>query len=443
MMMPIPKLFLILSLLLYSTISTADATKKQCTTLSRGKELKQMVESSNVLVVLGEEDDAIYKELCERIESTPAFRIQYLEIALVESENLKTHILSKASPAKKGILKLLRNLVSPTASEEKSPEEESTSIFIFYSKNDTTGVIIDETTTDGVSQYISATTKQKKIGNFVYSLHTFDLIASQVMKSERTQQKFWALFVSKLCFYMHWVQIQTDFESELVESYVKISESVLTKGKDYPSKQVERLENMLNDSNSQINEVQKEKLSQRIFTLNKFNQPMETDEKDIYLFLGKLGLNIMTLLAMVLMIPMLIFGADGEEEEEEALKEDLMNRSDESGEDDESEVESVEEEPEETNEEEEEPVVATEKRLTKQEKRQLAVQRAKQAMHADKKKVLAVKQKKNERGSSNDEELPSRSTLSKMTVIELKDLLRQRGLKVGGKKAELIDRLLG
>lgn len=40
------------------------------------------------------------------------------------------------------------------------------------------------------------------------------------------------------------------------------------------------------------------------------------------------------------------------------------------------------------------------------------------------------------------ETIPSSETLSKLTVPQLKDLLRQQGLKVGGNKPDLIERLL-
>ena len=44
---------------------------------------------------------------------------------------------------------------------------------------------------------------------------------------------------------------------------------------------------------------------------------------------------------------------------------------------------------------------------------------------------------------SKKEEVPEETDYSKMSVAELKDVLKEKGLPVSGKKADLIERLQG
>jgi hypothetical protein len=92
---------------------------------------------------------------------------------------------------------------------------------------------------------------------------------------------------------------------------------------------------------------------------------------------------------------------------------------------------------------EEVPSSSSPKGMTKKDKRELAVQRAKASMQADKKKVEHTKAKKlqDKEPTEAPKTLFSEDELNRMTVIELKDLLRERGLKISGKKTEMVDRL--
>ena len=107
MILPV-RLFLLF--LVWSNVAIVSvSSSKECITISRGKELKQYVQSSpqrHVLVVLSDsnvDDDAndddrddVYKELCNRLENTPTSRVEDFEIALVVDSNLKRHVMKSA-----------------------------------------------------------------------------------------------------------------------------------------------------------------------------------------------------------------------------------------------------------------------------------------------------------------------------------------------------------
>lgn len=388
--------FILLSLLaLFFHTAAADSKKKECITLSRGKELKEKVTTSNVLLVLGsEEDDETYKELCSRLESTPMPRVKDLEIAFVKDSNMKRNVMAKAEPPKVGLLEqaetFVTNLILGKSGEETPPDKTEISYpeYVLYKKDNAeagirfvggpqSGGEEDDSETkamaNAVSGFIADQLQTKKLGSYVYALGSYDIVATQVMKYDTGswQQKLWAVGVAnvlKTMFLRYPVanmfgtntQVM-DFEQELIDNYVKITQKVLEKGKNYPEEQIQRLEDMLENDKGSISDMKKESMSQRVYTLKRFTEPETFADKDVMTFLVKVGMNVLTLLLMLVMIPMMFLTSPDDEEEEGETKKE--------GEDG-----AEMEDPDKDDDEGSDPDTPL---LTKQEKRALEIQRAK------------------------------------------------------------------
>lgn len=499
-----------LFLLLWSLWSSPFvSSSKECISLSRGKELKQYLETSHVLVVLSdktsqddvdddEDDDnnTIYKELCQRLSSTPAGRVQDFEIALVTDSNLKRHIIKSSKtvsssmtswmgPFLNGYVDMAQAKLSKLLVEFKaivpkeyqdyvptilsppstlSPYEPTFPEYVLY--NHETGSILryegKEINADTISDFVSRNLNRKKIGNFVYSLGVYDLVAAQIMTTTGYQQWLWAKVAAPL---IQWLFLQpslfsspfatNDFQTELVQEYVKTGLKVLEKGIEYPSIQVDRLERMLEDSNDSISDLQKEKLNQRLYTMKRFQSPITLGENDVMLFLIKLGLNLAMLISIMILIPMVFMPAevDDDDDDDEGAKETALQTAEE---------ELMNQEPNGIEEAEEEEIIFEQdmvevepevqqvkpKALTKKEKRAQAIARARASMQADKERVEKVRAKKQKAAAQVSATTTTSTTayteagLKKMKVVELKELLRSLSLKQTGKKAELIDRIL-
>ena len=112
------RLFLVLA----PTALVGMAQAKDClTNVSRGKELKKLVQQAHVLVALlpeveesndGDEDDessstseedkggdANFKELCERLRSTPEARVEDFEVVSVTDPILRRKVKTSSRPA--------------------------------------------------------------------------------------------------------------------------------------------------------------------------------------------------------------------------------------------------------------------------------------------------------------------------------------------------------
>ena len=505
-----------LYLLLWSLWSSPFvSSSKECISLSRGKELKQYLETSHVLVVLSDktsqdddddnddeeeegDNNTIYKELCQRLSSTPAGRVQDFEIALVTDSNMKRHVIKSSQqtlssssmtswmgPFLNGYVdvaqaKLSELLVKFKAIVPKeyqdyvptilpppstlSPYEPTFPEYVLY--NHETGSILryeggEETNADAISEFVSRNLNRKKIGNFVYSLGVYDLVAAQIMTTSGYQQWLWAKVAAPL---IQWLFLQpslfsspfstNDFQTELVSEYVKTGLKVLEKGIEYPSIQVDRLGRMLEDSNNSISDLQKETLNQRLYTMKRFQSPITLGENDVMLFLIKLGLNLVMLISIIVLIPMVFMPPgvdDDDDDDDEGAKENALQTAEE---------ELMNQEPNGIEEEEEinfeQDLVEVEsevqqvkpKALTKKEKRAQAIARARASMQADKERVEKVRAKKKNATAQASTTTTTSTTayteagLKKMKVVELKELLRSLSLKQTGKKAELIDRIL-
>lgn len=393
--------FLALAGVLLATTSVVSA--KDCGTVSRGKELKQMILNANVLVALPKEESDT-KELCERLQQTPKARVQDLEIVTVEDHNLQRKVWESSRPAPVGLVdRLLFAMESYVPFVRKVRGNPSTTTvetpaFVLFVKGDSyeqaNGVRYtgEDVSADAVSTFLAMWLQTKKLGSYVYSLGTYDLIASKTMTwvnqygKEGLLPRLWVYGVGRFTRYLVQPAFMP-FEAELAQMYISAANKVLEHGPDYPKTQIDRLERMLGDDDAKISPLKREELSQRMYVWRKFSEPIEVSNDEFFKFVGRLGLNLLSVLAIAVMIPMLLFTKEEYEEEEE--EEEGGEEQEEQKEGDEG----KESNGDATNGDEDKPTDVDSAELTKEEKRAAAIQRAKQSMEEDKKKVEAVKAK--------------------------------------------------
>jgi len=372
------------------------------------------------LLVLSNEDedeDKTYKELCSRLEATPMGRVKDLEIAFVKDSNLKRNVMKKAEAPKVGLLeqaerKMIDLVLGTSSSSAPQKTEISYPEYVLFKKNNPDAGIRfvggpekgadgdDEdseakTMANAVSTFLSDQLHTKKIGSYVYALGSYDMVAAQVMKYDTGswKQKLWALGVAQVLrsmfvrytiagFFSSTTPVM-EFEKELIDTYIKIGYKVVEHGKNYPEDQIKRLEDMLENDQSSISEMKKEKLNQRVYTLKRFSEPETFSDKEVMSFLVKVGMNVFTIMLLLVMVPMTMM-ASPEDEEEEEKKEEESKEEEKEGEDT---VGAELEDPDKDDDEGSEPGTPL---LTKQEKRALAIQRAKESMKEDKENVQRV-----------------------------------------------------
>jgi hypothetical protein len=169
-------------------------------------------------------------------------------------------------------------------------------------------------TADAVSEFLSQQLSMQKIGSFVYSIGTLDFIAANVMHAEQSgswQATFWA-YMSKMVRLLQYPmggdrsRAPTIHGKSLSDYYVKICFKVLEQGVKYPSKQVQRLERMLEQDGDQIAPLQKEEMQQKIYILKKFTEPMEIRKEEVHKFLLTTAMNGTLLAAILVLLPMLL-----------------------------------------------------------------------------------------------------------------------------------------
>jgi hypothetical protein len=538
----------LIALVIIGASTTPTSHAKDCATVSRGKELKKLVQGSHVLVALqldsdeeeegedeanesaaaanNKDDSSSVQELCQRLQATPEARVSDFEIAVVTDSNLQRKVWTSSRPAprtwvERALFRLeeynvpllssflkqrseTADTTADTTADDASPSpslpefvlfRQGTSYELGNGLRHVQNKGIESTSSpsvdaDAVSAFVGSWLQRQKLGNYVYSLGTYDLMAAQTMQWVAEERPLaatlWVHGVGRLTKYL--VQPATmEFESELAAMYVKCATKVLEHGVQYPSTQIERLERLLggtgdssgddegdsSTSAAKISPLQREQLSQRLYVWKKFADPITVTSEDLWKFMGRLILNLASVLGMAILVPLVLFAReeeyeDDEQEEDEQGKEvdetELNNNDDEDHPTEEaSELPSPnvakklfasEESTEDEQQQQQRPTTsssgtsATPKDMTKKEKRELAVQRAKTAMEADKKRVEAIKAKKAHdddkatTGAAPAAPTFSESELDRMTVIDLKELLRERNLKVSGKKAELVSRLV-
>ena len=354
-------------------VATATANKRECLELERAKALKQHLETSHVLVWVGDDQEA-YEEICSRYANTPSERVKDLVIAKLSgssTNSLKNKLvqqskLPKTSPwnvlermkrlivpppvvdnvhvdddnddshsveyilFQQGDLELqgLQFVATPLSSSSPPPPPSTSSISDDEeSENDDTHIAV----ADDVTTFVAKQLRRKKIGNFVYSLGTFDLIAAMVMNNTdglqaTNQAKVWAYLAKAIALTQTYLNLDLfgrassavlHHNAELANIYVKIMFQVLGKGPFYPSQQITRLETMLEQDSSQISDLKKEQLQQRIHTLKKFTDPAEYTQEQTRNFMIQTALNLGVWIFLVVLIAYVFLATEEEEEEEE------------------------------------------------------------------------------------------------------------------------------
>jgi hypothetical protein len=320
----LPLLLFLLSLS-GSSIS-ATAAEKECIEIKSKAELVAQVETSNVLLVLLKKDDPLeekdYKELCERFQATPVERVRELVIAKLTNPNLGQKLKSRATPitrrAETGLLNKMKHLIF----RQKTTVDDDVSVpaYLLIRKGnlslDKALLFVGESkTADAVSEFLSQQLSMQKIGSFVYSIGTLDFIAANVIHAEQSgsrQATFWA-YMSKMVRLLQYPmggdrsRAPTIHGKSLSDYYVKICFKVLEQGVKYPSKQVQRLERMLEQDGDQIAPLQKEEMQQKIYILKKFTEPMEIRKQEVHKFLLTTAMNGTLLAAILVLLPMLLF----------------------------------------------------------------------------------------------------------------------------------------
>ena len=143
-----------------------------------------------------------------------------------------------------------------------------------------------------------------------------------------------------------------------------------------------------------ISDLKKESMNQRVYTLKRFTEPDKFDDKEVMSFLVKVGMNVLTLVLMVVMIPMVLMSSPEEEEEEGEKKQDSTKEEAKEEAEEEQEDDTAGAEMDDPDKDDDEGSESGTPLLTKQEKRALAIQRAKDSMKEDKENVQRVLRKR-------------------------------------------------
>jgi hypothetical protein len=335
-------LSLLLFLLLLSGSSSATAAEKECIEIKSKSELVTQVETSNVLLVLLKKDDPLedkdYKELCERFQATPVERVKELVIAKLTNPNLGQKLKSRATPTRRRAETRLFDKMKHLVFRKKitdNDDDVSVPEYLLIRKGNLSldkplHFVGESKTADTVSDFVSQQLSMKKIGSFVYSIGTLDFIAANLIHAEQNgswHAKFWA-YMSKIVRLLQQYPVGGDLSraptihgKSLSDYYVKICFKVLEQGVKYPSKQVQRLERMLQQDGDQIAPLQKEEMQQKIYILKKFTEPMEIRKEEVHKFLLATAMNGMLLAAILVLLPMLLLSDNTNHESSKQEKE--------------------------------------------------------------------------------------------------------------------------
>ena len=451
--------------LLSLSLTIPFVTGKECGTATRGKQVKEMTSKSHVLVALLTDppnDTAVWKELCERLTQTPEARVTDFSIVSVVDHSTQKKLWDQSRPEptrwwERILYKVEKTLPAsiqkfvPRITTHDSSSKPSLPTFILFPQGDSydsaSGLRYqvgeeEELTVDEVSSFVSIWLQRKKLGNFVYSMNTYDTLAAQTMDLVETRghahwmTQLWVRGVMRLTRYMvHPTSLA--HEQELIQLYEKSALKVMEEGSLVPTKQIERLERMLEgggSSGKSISPLQREQLGQRLYIWKRFAEPVPFTPGDVRNILYRLLVNMLSLAAIAIVVPYLMLTTEEVEEQKDDEKEEAEGKTTD-GDNPEGAQEEKDEEPVEE---------AASKPLSKKEQIAVAQAKAKALMADDKAKVQALKARNAAGGGAEDASPPmyTEHSLNVKTVVELREMLKSHGLSVSGKKHDLVNRLL-
>jgi hypothetical protein len=332
-------LLLLFATLLLLSIGLGDAAdRKSCRTISNRAQLTKLISNAHVLVSIQTDDDlgdddADYKELCDRFSSTPVERVQELDIIRVTDEELAKQLWENHSfvhwfDQVQSTLRTVQQAVwRKAADDEKASDDNDDSVrYILFQKGAPESgrrYVGSSLSADAVSEFLATVTKTKKLGNFVYSMHHFDFCAAQFVRATSDQvpwkQTAWytaARVLSALPFQMS--SDATGTSQTLAALYLKAMKNIQTHGMHYAQQQIQRLDKLLDDGDAKISELKREELSQKKYILQRFTEPVDLDSAEIQQFLWYIwGNGGLLLLFLLLWLPLSMLFPDAAEEEKE------------------------------------------------------------------------------------------------------------------------------
>eukprot|EP00529_Nitzschia_sp_RCC80_P023302 CAMPEP_0113463266 /NCGR_PEP_ID=MMETSP0014_2-20120614/12550_1 /TAXON_ID=2857 /ORGANISM="Nitzschia sp." /LENGTH=470 /DNA_ID=CAMNT_0000355217 /DNA_START=168 /DNA_END=1580 /DNA_ORIENTATION=+ /assembly_acc=CAM_ASM_000159 len=324
--------------------------------------------------------DKTFQELCDRLESTPSHNTQDLEVVLVTDSSLKKKVWETSTtlyltPTKSTYFQqfMYKTGLSKLLFKESLPTHDDAAVvgppvpaYVLYEQGDEplTGrgfrmkeplveyvddivmknrppspsdqeeeeeddaTKLSKANADLVSDFLATQLNRKKLGNYVYSLGAYDIMAYDISESilkmdgqPTLPPVIWVKVIAPTLYYVLYPSA-APYEQDIAQEYIKIGNKSLN-DKTYVPSQITRLESMLNDSSeNKMSSKQHEKLSQRLHILRRFQDPSTAYTKSIVRgFLFRLVLNVLTLVSVVVMLPYLFFFG-GEEYVEVAEDED-------------------------------------------------------------------------------------------------------------------------
>jgi len=328
--------------------------------------------------------DKTFQELCDRLESTPSHNTEDLEVVLVTDSSLKKKVWETSTTLyltptkstyfqrfmyKTGLSKLLFKESTVLTQQEEAVVGPPVPAYVLYEQGDEplTGrglrmkeplveyvddivmknrppsssdqeeeeeadddaTKLSKANADLVSDFLATQLNRKKLGNYVYSLGAYDIMAYDVSESilkmdggPTLPPVIWVKVIAPTLYYVLYPSA-APYEQDIAQEYIKIGNKSLN-DKTYVPSQITRLESMLNDSSeNKMSSKQHEKLSQRLHILRRFQDPSTAYTKSIVRgFLFRLVLNVLTLVSVVVMLPYLFFFGGEEYVEVEVENED-------------------------------------------------------------------------------------------------------------------------
>lgn len=246
-----------------------------------------------------------YKELCGRYEGTPTDRTSYLVIGHFGID------VYGDTDAKKKAMDVAKNF---GADDEN---EWPTYVLMKKGITDPSGAIKFEG--ENTAEELAIFLREQvdiTVGTMLYYIGTLDRMASRLMgvdenggKKAKLEMRFYT-YVAKIMIFLY-----RGDGKEVAYMYGKTMTNILKEGKEYVTKNKDRLDRMLTSDRNMSN-LKREEIAQRLHILEKFTDPVEVSEKENRNFYFAVGWYTLLLGSMVLMIISMLFFQENEVKKE-------------------------------------------------------------------------------------------------------------------------------